>query len=168
MDIILVMNPQNSFLSEDGSVYMGEKAEIIKVRLKDYLGDFPGKRLFLREKHSREDSFFANDKTHSLVTTDDFNVHVDLKPYADSFMDKTRYSAFHDTVLGDFLKSEKVKSVALVGLETHTSILFTAEELRNRGFDVMVIEPCCMSRDDYMHPYAIALMRNFLSVRIGA
>lgn len=167
MDIILVMNSQNSFLSPEGSVYMGEKAEILKIRMKDYLSDFNGMRLFFREKHSREDSFFSNDKTHSLVTTPDFNIVEELKPLADNFFDKTRYSAFFDTNLGDFLKSKKVEKVTMAGLETHTSILFTAEELRNRGYDVTIIEPCCMSRDDFMHSYSIALMRNFLSVRVG-
>lgn len=166
--MILVMNPQNSFLSKAGEVYMGERAEVLKVRLKDYLSGFSGKKVFFREKHSQQDSFFVNDKTHCLVTTKGFEVTEILKPYADIFYDKTRYNSFFKTGLDSFLKRQKVKSVKLAGVETHTSVLFTAEGLRNRGYDVTVIEPCCMSRDEHMHSYAIALMANFLGVKVGA
>lgn len=168
MEIILVMNPQNSFLSKTGTVYMGEKAEVLAVRLRDYLSGFNGKKVFFREKHSQQDDFFVNDKTHSLVTTKEFEVLDFLKPCADFFYDKTRYNAFYKTGLEAFLKREKVTSVKLAGVETHTSILFTAEGLRNRGYDVTVVEPCSMSRDDHMHAYAIALMTNFLGVRVAA
>jgi nicotinamidase-related amidase len=162
------MNAQNSFLSEKGSVYMGEKAEILKHRILDYLSGFSGTKVFFREKHAMEDSFFINDKTHSLATTEDMLIHGSLNKYATHFYDKIRYSAFYNnTDIEPFLKRERVHNVGLMGVETHTSILFTAEELRNRGYEVTVIEPCSMSRDDHMHNYAVALMKNFLGVRIS-
>ena len=167
MDILLIMDAQNSFLSESGSVYMGEKAEILKVRLVDLLSGFPKKKLFFREKHAEEDDFFTGERTHSIATTDDTEVHKDLIKYADDFCYKTRYDAFFDTPFAPFLKRFGARHVGLAGLETHTSIMFTAESLRNIGYEVTVVEPCTMSRDDYMHNYAIALMRNFLGVRIN-
>lgn len=168
MDLIIVLNPQNSWFSPAGNVYMGEKAEILKIRIADYLSGFAGKKLFFREKHSVEDKFFVSEKTHSITTTEDFQIEASLKPYANFFYDKTRYSAFFKTDLDNFLKSEKIKHVGLMGVETHTSVLFTAEDLRNLGYDVTVVEPCTMSRDDYMHGCAISLMANFLGVYIGA
>ena len=75
MNILFVMNPQNSFLSKDGSVYMGEKAEILKVRLVDYLSTYPGKKIFFREVHAMDDVFFSNDRTHSIATTLDCSIH---------------------------------------------------------------------------------------------
>lgn len=166
MDLLLVMCPQNSFLSPKGSVYMGEKAEILRVRLIDYLKSFTKSRVFLREKHATEDSFFMADKTHSIATTEDFQVHPDLVKYADIFSDKTRYSAFFDTTLETFIRQKNARNVGIVGVETQTSVLFTAEELRNRGFEVTVVEPCTMSRDDYMHAAAINLMKHYLGVRM--
>lgn len=167
MDLILVMNAQNSWLSKAGSVYMGEKAEILKVRIIDYLSDFSGKKVFFREKHSFEDKFYVNEKTHSLNTTEDFKIEESLKNLVNNFYDKTRYNAFFNTNLDNFLRQKKVKNIGLMGVETHTSVLFTAEELRNRDYDVTVIEPCTMARDDFMHNYAITLMANFLGVHIG-
>ena len=167
MDIILVMNAQNSFLSKNGSVYMGEKAETLKVRMVDYLSGYPRKKVFCVEKHAQGDSFFVNDKTHSIATTEDTVVPEPVKRYANYFFDKTRYSAFHNTDFEPFLKREGVLHAGIMGVETHTSVLFTAEELRNRGYEVTVIEPCTMSRDDFMHAYAITLMKNFLGVRVS-
>lgn len=164
----MIMNPQNSWFSPIGGVYMGEKSEILKIRIADYLSGFPGKKLFFREKHSVEDKFFSCDKTHSIANTEEFKIEESLKSYADLFYDKTRYSGFFNTNLENFLKTEKINHVGLMGVETHTSILFTAEELRNQGYNVTVIEPCTMSRDDFMHGYAISLMVNFLGVHIGA
>jgi nicotinamidase-related amidase len=146
---------------------MGEKAEILKIRLADFLSTFSKMKVFIREKHATEDAFFINDSTHSVATTEDFQVHESLKKYVDRFYDKIRYSAFYgNDQLETFLKLQKVKTVGVVGVETHTSILFTVEELRNRGYEVTVIEPCAMSRDDYLHGYALTLMKNCLGVRI--
>jgi len=167
MDALLVLNPQNSFFSEGGSVYMGNKSYILRIRLKDYMSSFSKPKIFFREKHALDDEFFANDKTHSIATSNDFQVHDDLKPYADLFYDKTRYSALYNTQLDEYLKRNCYKEIGLVGVETHTSILFTAEDLRNRGYDVTVIEPCVVARDNFFHDSAINLMRNFLGVKIA-
>lgn len=166
LDVLLVMNPQNSFFDPKGSVYMGPKADTLKVRLADLLGSFTKTKIFFREKHSPEDTFFISDKTHSIASSFDYEAYSGLMKYATLYFDKIRYNAFYSSQLEPFLKQKAIKSVGLVGVETHTSILFTAEELRNKGYDVTVIEPCVMSRDDYFHGYAINVMSNFLGVRI--
>ena len=168
MNVLLVMCPQNSYFDPKGSVYMGEKAETLKTRLIDYLSTFSGPKIFFREKHAESDEFFINDKTHSVVNTFDFLVADTLKKYANIFYDKTRYSGFYNTGFEIFLKREKISSVSLVGVETHTSVLFTVEELRNRNIEVSVIEPLTAARDDFMHGVAISIMNNFLGVKINA
>ena len=168
MEIMLIMCPQNSFLHPQGTVYMGEKAETLKVRLIDYLSGFSGKRIFFRQKRAEADDFFVNDKTHSVVNTFDFHVLDDLKKYADIFYDITRYSGLYQSGLEIYLKKEQVQSVFVAGVETHTSVLFTVEELRNRGMNVTVLEPLTVSRDDYMHNAAVSLMTNVLGARLGS
>ena len=168
MDILFVMNAQHSFLSSSGSVYMGEKAETLKVRLLDYISSYSGKKVFLREVHAMEDSFFRSDKTHSIATTSDCLICDSLRRFQAEYVDHNRYDAFYATNLENYLKRQKVKSVTVVGLETHTSILFTSESLRNRGYDVTIVEPCCMSRDDYMHAASISLMANFLGIAVSS
>ena len=166
MDMIVALNLQNSFLDKSGSVYMGEKAEILKVRLKDYFSGMSCPKVFVRETHAKQDDFFITDKTHSVVTTPDHEIHIDLKKYVDLKENKSRYCALYKTKLESQLQNHKTKTVFLVGLETHTSVLFTANSLRNRGYEVIVVEPCVMSREDYLHGAAIDIMRNALGVRV--
>ena len=168
MELLLVMCPQNSFFDPKGSIYMGEKAETLRVRLEDFLASYPGKKVFFREKHAEADDFFINDKTHSIVNSYDFAVFEPFKKYADIFYDQTRYSGFFNTGFEILLKKEKVTSTIIVGVETHLSVLFTAEELKNRGVEVSIIEPLLASRDDTMHSNAVSLMVNYLGVRVNA
>ncbi len=162
------MCPQKSFFDPQGSVYMGDKADSLLVRLEDYLSTYNGKKIFFREKHAESDEFFSNDKTHSIVNSFDFAVVDSLKKYADIFYDKERYSGFYNTGFEILLKKEKVTAATIVGVETHTSVLFTVEELRNRGIEVSIIEPLLAARDDFMHNYSISLMLNSLGVRVNA
>lgn len=166
MDVLLVMNPQNSFFSETGTVYMGEKAEILKIRMLDFLKGFSNTKIYLREAHAMEDDFFIADKTHSIVNKQDFHIHEKLQGYADIVENKTRYCALYETEVLSELKKKKARHVGIIGVETHTSVLFTAEELRNRNYEVTIVEPCVMARDDYLHGFAITLMRHYLGVRI--
>ena len=166
MNIILVMNAQKSFLSPTGSVYLGERAEILKVRLADFLSSCETEKVFLREKHALSDEFFRTDVTHSVVNTPEFHICDELIKYANTVEDKIRYDALFKTGLKDRLVRSKVKRITMCGLETHTSVLFTSESLCNLGYEVEVIEPCCMSRDVHMHDYALNLMRHALGVRI--
>jgi len=166
MDTLFVMNPQNSFFSNEGRIYMGDKAEVLRVRLIDLFSRFNKEIIFFREVHATEDKFFTTDKTHSVANTPDSFIHKDFKKFGQTTIIKTRYNAFFGTVLEDILLKRNLNHIGIVGVETHTSVLFTAEELRNRGYEVTVIEPCVMSRDDYLHSSAITLMRHSLGVRI--
>jgi nicotinamidase-related amidase len=165
MDLIAVMSPQNSFLDPKGSVYLGEKAEDLKVRLRDYLSTFSGPKIFFREAHTEADTFFVRDKTHSIVNTNDFFIEPSLKKFSTINCDITRYNAFYNTAFDTVLKRNKIKSVLVAGVETHTSVLFTAEELLNRGIEVFIIEPLLASRDEYFHNFAVSLMINQLGVK---
>jgi len=145
-------------------MYQGDKAETLKIRMKDYLKGFRNPKVFIREKRSINDPFYKADKTFNIATTGDYQVPDDLRPLADFFHDKTRYNALYEPKIKTFLKS--YRHIGLMGLETHTSIMFTAEELVSTGYDVTVIEPCTLSRDDYLHGYAISIMSHYLGVRI--
>lgn len=166
-DIAFVMCAQNSYLSTTGSAYMGERSDILKIRLADWLSDCGMKRVFFRESRSTQDSFYRGDTTHSIVTSDDFAICPELQKYADIVYDKTRFSAFFDTGLEIFIKREELRTAVILGMETHTSVLFSAEEFRNRNYEVRVVEPCTLSRDDFLHGWAIALMQNCLGIGIS-
>lgn len=165
--VLLALNLQNSFLSKNGSLYMGEKAETLKIRLNTFLSGFSGKKIFVREVHGKEDTFFKSEKTHSIANTFDCEIHDSVKKYADFKDDKTCYNALYNTDIETLIKKQNTKDVFVVGVETHTSVLFTVDSLCNRGYNVSIVEPCVMSREDYLHGCAITIMRHFLGVRIN-
>jgi nicotinamidase-related amidase len=120
----------------------------------------------IRELHAKDDKFFQTDKTHSLVGSKDLEIPEAFKPYTKMIINTTTYNAFYRTPLESELNKIKPRRVYLVGLETHTFIMFTAEELRNRGYEVSLIEPLTTAEDEYLHGLGITMLRNFLAVDI--
>lgn len=168
MDIVIGLSLQKSYLNKNGAQYLGESAEILKVRLKEYFNLIDGKHTvyFTREIHQTSDSFYRGTKSHSIVGSSDIEIVENLKPYPKFMINTSRYNAFYMSPLESELKKTGAKRVYLVGVETHTNILFTAEELRNRGYEVTVYEPLVSSQDSYMHAAGINLLSNVLSVDV--
>lgn len=63
----------------------------------------------------------------------------------------------------DFVKlmsATSARKVLIAGLETHASVLQTAIDFLQRGYDVTVIEDCCASREGHDHKMAIERLRD--------
>ena len=168
MDVVIGLSLQKSYLNKDGAQYLGESAEILKERLKDYfkLVDNRHTIFFTREIHQTDDSFYRGTRSHSIVGSSDIEIVECLKPYPKFMINTSRYSALFMSPLESELRKTGAKRVYLVGVETHTNVLFTAEELRNRGYDVTVYEHLVNSQDAYMHAAGINLLSNVLSVDV--
>lgn len=168
-DIVIGCGLQYAYLNEDGSKYMGERSDVIQTRLKQYFKGLNKDAVIvyiIREVHRSDDEFFSYEKTSSTVGTADIHVPDFFKAYTRIMVNASRYNALYGTLLESEIYKNKPDRITLVGFETHTMILFTAEELRNRGYSVDVIEPLVTSQDDYLHAAGITLMRNFLGVNI--
>jgi len=166
--IILALSLQRSYFSSDGTRYLGERANILKIRLLDFFNSLPNDALvyFSREVHQTNDSFYQSIKSHAIVGSPDVEIVEAFKRYPKFMINTTRYNAFYMTPLDSELRKHTPKTVILVGVETHTNILFTAEELRNRGYEVIVHEALVTAEDDYMHATGVTIMSNALSVHV--
>ena len=120
----------------------------------------------IREVHEPNDTFFLNKKSGSLVGSDDIEIPEFYRAYSKLVFNITRYNAFYQTPLDSEVYKLKPSKVTIIGLETHTTVLFTAEEFRNRGYKVTVIEPLVTASDDYLHNIGITLLHNFLTANI--
>ena len=166
---VLAFGLQKSYLHSQGSRFLGAKADIYKVRILDYLrslnkNDF--KVYLIREVHQVDDAFYSRTKTHSIVGSKDVEIPEEYKPYINFIVNTNRYNAFYKTALESELHKIKPERVCLLGFETHTNVLFTAEELRNRDYNVHLIEPLVTAEDDYLHSIALTMMVDFLAVDI--
>lgn len=167
-NIVIGMSLQNSYFNKKGAQYLGEQIDILKIRLKEYFKTVDGKCtiFFTREIHQTNDSFYREHTSHAIVGSPDIEIIEALKPYPKFMINTSRYNSFYMTPLESELRKLKVDRIYLVGVETHTNILFTAEELRNRGYEVTVYESLVAACDSYMHSIGINLMSNTLSVDI--
>jgi len=169
-NLVLAFGLQNTYMHQDGAISLGDKAEVYRFRIKDYiqsLNQEVNKLYLLREVHAPNDTFFCRDRTHSLVGSKDVEVPEVFKSYFKFIINTTRYNALYKTPLESEIFKIDPEKIVLIGFETHTNILFTAEELRNRGYNVTVIEPLAASRDLTLHASAISLLSDTLSVSIS-
>ena len=168
MDVIIGLSLQKSYFNKDGAQYLGESAENLKIRLKEYFNSIGNNLIifFTREIHQTSDIFYRSTRSHSIVGSFDVEIVESLKPYPKFMINTSRYNAFFMTPLESELKKTGAKRVYLVGAETHTNVLFTAEELRNRDYEVVVYEPLVAAQDSYMHAAGINIISNVLSVEV--
>lgn len=168
MDAVIGFSLQKSYFNKDGAQYLGESAETLKIRLKEYFNLIDTKYVvyFTREIHQTSDSFYRGIRSHAIVGSSDVEIVESLKSYPKFMINTSRYNSFYMTPLESELKKTGAKRVYLVGVETHTNILFTAEELRNRGYEVTVYEPLVAAQDTYMHAAGINILSNVLSVDV--
>jgi len=168
-DLVLACSLQRAYFHETGTLYFGEKAEIYKQRLVEYFKELNPNDyqiIFLREIHQPDDKFYMDRKSGSIVGSNDVEILEIFKPYAKLIVNTNRYSGFYKTPLDSELNKIKPNKIHIVGVETHTNVLFTAEELRNRNYAVVVHEPLVTSAEDFMHNTGINVLSNVLSVEV--
>jgi nicotinamidase-related amidase len=166
---IIAFGLQKAYLHPQGSRYLGDKAEIYKIRILDYLRSLnrnDNKVYLIREVHQVDDQFYSKTKTHSIAGTKDVEIPDEYKPYIHFIVNTNRYNAFYKTALDSELYKIRPERVCILGFETHTNVLFTAEELRNRDYNVTLLEPLVTAEDEYLHSIALTMMVDFLSVDI--
>jgi len=168
-NIVLLCCPQKSYFSSEGPMYYGEKSDILKIRIENYLKSLNKNDTIvyaIREIHENNDKFYSSVRTHSVVGSKDIEIPEIFKSYISLIINTNRYNAFYKTPLDSELYKIKPHKIYIIGVETHNYVLFNAEECRNRGYDVTIIEPLVLSSDEYMHLAGISIMKNYLSVNI--
>lgn len=167
--LLLACGIQNAYLHPEGSKYMGETSKVMDMRLKSYFKSTKKPETIvyiIREVHQPNDKFFSEQKTGEIVGSKDISIPEFYKAYSKLFINTMRYNALYGTLLESEIYKLKPEKIYLIGFETHTHILFTAEELRNRDYSVSIIEALTCSSDEYLHAIGVTILRNFLNVDI--
>jgi len=170
VDAVIACGLQNAWFSKKGSMYLGDRADVLKVRMESYLREqrARGGLIFgVREVHHASDTFYRRGRSHSVVGSHDVDIPEAFKPHLKLIVNATRPSAFFATMLDSELGKARPERVHVVGLETHMAVLFTAEELRNRDYEVVVPEALTSSSDEYLHALGVNLLANSLSVVVS-
>lgn len=97
--------------------------------------------IFTKDSHREGDPEFEVFPAHCIVGTDEHDLVQELRdfePEAAAVVQKTRYSAFHDTRLDEILRDLGPDEVHVIGLCTDICVLHTTADLRNRDYRVIV------------------------------
>jgi len=169
VNVVIGCGLQKSYFSKTGSKYLGDRVDVLKIRLEGFLKSVDPSTTamyLIREVHQPNDKFYLNSKTHAIVGTEDIEVPEIFKAYFKFVINTTRPGAFYKTPLDSEISKLKPQTVYIIGVETHTNVLFTAEEFRNRDYPVTVYEALVTAEDDYQHALGISLLSNTLSVQV--
>ena len=173
MEALIIVDVQNDFAKPGGTLYFPGAERVISPIL-ELVKEFRENRLpiiYTRDWHEDNDYEFGIWGVHCLHDTKGSEIVDELKEalkgYERAFeVKKSRYSAFYGTNLEFLLKELGITKVQVVGLVTHICVLFTVEELRNRGIETIVHSNCVDSFDKEMHKFALREMEEVLLAKV--
>lgn len=114
------------------------------------------------------DSFLPDDfifrgrmKQHALRGTEGTKPLAALEPQgSDIVLEKRRFSAFFKTDLDQTLRTLKIDTVAVGGINTHFCVLATAFDAIGHDFETVLLEDLCAAYKKEIHQNCLDAYRN--------
>ena len=167
---VLVIDMLEDFISETGTLYVGEQGKKIISQIKKLLDEerrSGSSIIYICDNHLMDDAEFEMFPCHCVRGTKGAEIIKELAPQnGDYIITKRRYSAFAGTDLEITLKEKGVKQLILVGVCTNICVLYTAADARNLNYKVVVPENCVTSFDLEAHKFALNEMKKTLGVEV--
>jgi len=148
---IIIIDMINNIAHPNGENYASATKEIIPL--------VQGELKYFRER--MQPVIFCNTKKNSL-----FNQQIihELSPHPQEvLLLKKSFNAFFETNLLKVLHENRVKSLTIVGVFTHESILRTVASALDHGFSVVVPETCTCSKTPEDQEAALLCINRWLS-----
>jgi nicotinamidase/pyrazinamidase len=99
--------------------------------------------IFICDSHGKEETDFEAGSPHAVKGTPGAEVIDALEPQAgDHVVLKSGYSGFFRTDLENLLDELDIDELCITGVATNTGVLYTAMDAIQRGFGVIVPDPC--------------------------
>ncbi|MFQ5793547.1 MAG: cysteine hydrolase family protein [Candidatus Bipolaricaulia bacterium] len=171
--LLIVVDMQNDFMDPEGALYCGDHArEIIPQvqRLVEQHLDRGDPVVFTQDTHEEGDWEFEIWGRHCVAGEWGHRFIPELEKFSDRpgvhVVQKSRYSAFYDTNLDEFLKELDPESVTVTGVCTSICVMDTIGGLRNRGYPVTVHQNCVADFDPEMHTFSLKRMENIYTAEV--
>lgn len=132
--------------------------------------------IFTKDSHRQGDPEFQMFPPHCIVGTAEHELVEELRefePDAAAVVQKTRYSAFHQTELEKVLEQLAPDEVHVAGLCTDICVLHTTADLRNRDFRVVVRRDAVETFDapghdhEEINRWALSHMESILGAKVA-
>lgn len=170
-DALVIIDMLNDFVQPGAPLEVPETRTIIKT-LQDQIKKARDQQrpvIYVCDAHRPGDPEFSrmNWPAHAVRGTDGAKVIDELAPQeTDPVIEKTGYSAFHQTGMEGLLQSLKADHLTLTGCVTNICILYTAYDAVTRGYDVTVLSDCVASLDSNDGTFALKQMAEVLGVKV--
>jgi nicotinamidase-related amidase len=159
---LLVIDMQRYFLEPHAPAYLEDGPAIIPS-IKKIINKFREEGrpvIFTRHAHKRGESTGQMGKWWNNKLPWDGDEYSELinvlKPRENEpVITKTRYSAFEQTGLNDFLKQRKVDTLAVCGVMTHLCVETTIRHAFMLDYQPILVEDACASENKKHHNAAI-------------
>jgi nicotinamidase/pyrazinamidase len=140
--VLMVIDTQEGFTRQGNLASETCTAAIPRIRaIVEEEGSARTPVIFTKDSHREGDPEFQMFPSHCIVGTPEHELVEELRefePDAAAVVQKTRYSAFHETELDQVLEDLNPDQVHVVGLCTDICVLHTTADLRNRDLAVVV------------------------------
>lgn len=169
MRALLVIDMLKDFVNEDGALPV-KGAEKLVPKINQRIKEFRKTKepvIFIADSHREDDMEFKIWPEHAVKGSEGAEVVADLdKRGEDELVEKTTYSAFYNTRLGDVLKEKGAEELVLTGMLTDICVMHTAADAAMRGYGVRVLKDCVASSSRETHEWALKHMREILNASI--
>ncbi len=173
MRALIIVDLQNDFVQQNGALYFAGAEKVIAPAIDLAKKAIENSWIIIttQDWHDFDDAEFALWQRHCVKNTPGAEIVEPLKTQLENYekhfsIHKTRYSAFYGTNLDELIGRFSISEVDVCGVVTHICVLFTVEELRNRGIKVRVHEKATASYDSQLHRCAIRLMKDVLGAEV--
>lgn len=138
---IFVVDMLNDFVKEGGKLVVPGAAGIIENNKKIIETARKSVPIFyLNDAHEEEDKEFEAWPKHAIKGTQGAEVISEIAPKeGDKIIEKTRYSGFFKTGLGEMILKEGIKQVYITGVVSSICVLTNALEAKMRDFNAIVV-----------------------------
>ncbi len=116
----------------------------------------PDGRDAIQTVHNLVPSGFRGKEPSCLSGTSDVKYSGRIEPRPEEYeVEKIRYDAFHGTPLEYYLDAEDIDTLLLCGGNTNVCVDSTARSAFERGYDLILVEDCCLSFSQHLHDAAV-------------
>ncbi len=173
MKALILVDLQNDFVKPGGALYFAGAEKVIAPVLFHFERNLKEGNVIIttQDWHDPDDAEFKLWPSHCVKDTYGARLIVELEQRLQGYakhhaIKKNRYSAFFNTELDQKLKELSISEVEICGVVTHICVLFTVEELRNRGIKVIVHKDAVASYDQKLHEFALRMMSEILGAEV--
>jgi nicotinamidase/pyrazinamidase len=170
MRALLVIDMLNDFVEKGGALDCGDRAREIVPFVHRKIEEFRREKqlvVFVCDSHRPDDPEFQLFPRHSIKGSEGARIIAALPiGQKDIIIEKTRYSAFTNTVLEKTLRKHRVDRVHIVGVCTSICVMDTVGDLRDRDYPVIVYQDGVADFDPEAHRFSLRRMEKIYGAEI--